>query len=287
MDFELLSDIVQFRDRTRTLLADEARNNLILGILGHIIETPDAYEVVRMMVVTDGDVVTACGLITTPPQNLILADTISDEALAVLADRVAGAEIDVPRVIGIRPTVDRFVDCWRLRTGQDAEPEMGQGVFALREVTPPPPVTGRMRRADVGDFDTVLRWSRAFAAEALPDDPTDDTRLQRSVLRRLEGEVAAGTRLWEVDGIPVSMSSHTGPTGSGIRVNAVYTPPEHRRNGYASALVATHSQELLDSGYAFCFLYTDLANPTSNKIYQAVGYDHVAESAVFRFNRAT
>jgi predicted GNAT family acetyltransferase len=75
-----------------------------------------------------------------------------------------------------------------------------------------------------------------------------------------------------------------GPTPNGIRINAVYTPPEFRRRGYASACVAEVSQRMLDSGRKFCFLFTDLANPTSNKIYKAIGYRHVADGQHITFD---
>jgi predicted GNAT family acetyltransferase len=63
----------------------------------------------------------------------------------------------------------------------------------------------------------------------------------------------------------------------------VYTPPGRRGRGYATALVAALSAELLAAGRRFCFLYTDLANPTSNRIYQRIGYERVCDSAEIRF----
>jgi predicted GNAT family acetyltransferase len=66
----------------------------------------------------------------------------------------------------------------------------------------------------------------------------------------------------------------------------VYTPPEWRGKGYASACVAALSQLCLDSGYQFCMLYTDLANPTSNSIYQKIGYQPIGESREYRFGDA-
>ena len=83
--------------------------------------------------------------------------------------------------------------------------------------------------------------------------------------------------IWEVDNTPVSMAGYAGPTPNGIRIGAVYTPPELRNNGYASAVTAGLSQYLLDSGKDFCFLFTDLLNPTSNKIYQQIGYQPVCD----------
>jgi hypothetical protein len=69
-------------------------------------------------------------------------------------------------------------------------------------------------------------------------------------------------------------------------VNFVYTPPEFRGRGYASNLVAHLSQELLDEGRKFCFLFTDLANPVSNSIYQKIGYRPVSDSERWEFDVA-
>ena len=73
------------------------------------------------------------------------------------------------------------------------------------------------------------------------------------------------------------MAGYAGPTPNGIRIGAVYTPPDLRRQGFASAVTASLSQHLLDQGRKFCFLFTDLLNPTSNKIYQQVGYRPVSD----------
>ena len=93
--------------------------------------------------------------------------------------------------------------------------------------------------------------------------------------RSLEHRLAApgnGIALWEDGGEPVSLAGFGSPTPNGIRIGPVYTPPQLRGRGYASALTAHVSQAQLDAGRAFCFLYTDLANPTSNKIYVDIGY---------------
>lgn len=79
------------------------------------------------------------------------------------------------------------------------------------------------------------------------------------------------------DGGPASVAATGGPTPNGIRIGPVYTPPDRRRRGYASALTAATSQAELDKGRRFIFLFTDLANPTSNKIYRAIGYEPVID----------
>jgi predicted GNAT family acetyltransferase len=89
-----------------------------------------------------------------------------------------------------------------------------------------------------------------------------------------------------VDDRPVSLAGYGGPTRHGIRIGPVYTPPAERRRGYASACVAALSQQLLDRGRRFCFLFTDLANPTSNHIYQQIGYRPVSDVDEYRFGVA-
>ena len=75
----------------------------------------------------------------------------------------------------------------------------------------------------------------------------------------------------------MSLTGVGGLTPHGIRVGPVYTPPELRGRGYASNLVAAASQAALDDGRRALFLFTDLANPTSNRIYQAIGYEPVRD----------
>jgi predicted GNAT family acetyltransferase len=91
-----------------------------------------------------------------------------------------------------------------------------------------------------------------------------------------------GFALWE-DGEPVSMAGWGSPTPNGMRIGPVYTPPERRGRGYGSAATAAASAEQLAAGRTFCFLYTDLSNPTSNKIYMDIGYEPVCDSIEYAF----
>ena len=112
----------------------------------------------------------------------------------------------------------------------------------------------------------------------------DWERAQQMALRRIDsGEIY----LWD-DGEPRCMEGRSRPTRHTVTVNAVYTPPEFRSVGYATSTVAALSQRLLGEGYRACVLYTDLANPTSNGIYQRIGYRAASDSVrcLFRSNRA-
>ena len=142
-------------------------------------------------------------------------------------------------------------------------------------------LAGAMRHADRADRELVIEWIRAFEAESIPADaPHHDLEpvVDRNLSRR-----DAGFALWEDGGEVVSLSGFGGRTPHGTRIGPVYTPPPLRGRGYASALVGQLSAELLAGGLDYCFLYTDLANPTSNKIYMNVGYELVCESADYAF----
>ena len=128
-----------------------------------------------------------------------------------------------------------------------------------------------MRVAEARDLPLVFDWMDQFGREI--GEPHSPPRA------RFEQRVNNGEyHFWE-DPAPVSIGAWTGRTPNGVRINAVYTPPEHRARGYASNLVAALTQKMFDEGCKFCFLYTDAENPTSNKIYEQIGYQFVCDWA--------
>jgi uncharacterized protein len=126
----------------------------------------------------------------------------------------------------------------------------------------------------------MRKWRAAFSIDAEGMDADEAEKNAALPLRNSRHLV-----LWEVEGTPVSMAGYSGSTPNGIRVAPVYTPPKNRGKGFAGACVAALSQKLLDDGRKFCFLYTDLANPTSNHIYQTIGYEPVADATVYSFSQ--
>jgi hypothetical protein len=265
------------------LLADEARHNLILGVAGTIRDVPDLYPLRSLWLVRkEGRPVAAA--VRTPPYNLILARPESPAALVALAD---GIDDELPGVNGCIPESDEFAELWAARTGARPRTNMRQGVYALEEVQPLRSVPGSAREATPDDRDLVLRWWIAFGDEVLHAGGPGHENAESMVDHRL-GASGRGIMLWEDGGEPVSFAGWGGATPNGIRIGPVYTPPELRGRGYATALTADLSQRLLDGrlyegGRRFCFLYTDLANPTSNAIYERIGYRRVAESAEILF----
>jgi uncharacterized protein len=264
------------------LLADEARHNLMLGVTSTLERLPDLYPVAYFWVVREesGEVVGAAQ--HTPPFNIAVARPARDGVLEAL---VAAAP-DVPGVVAAVPEVDEFTARWCAAHGGTASVEVEQGVFALEAVAQLTRAAGAMRRASDGDRELLEQWMHAFSDEAIPHERHGDDQIRRMIDQRLREELG-GFFLWEDAGEPVSFAGAGSGTPNGIRIGPVYTPPALRGRGYATSLVAELSQLLLERGRRFCFLYTNLANPTANAIYERIGYVRVCTSRQVRFTRAS
>jgi GNAT superfamily N-acetyltransferase len=277
-----LADASEFLRLALPLLErDEARNQLSLAVAGTVVEHPDAYDEARFWVVSEDDSPLAAAL-RTPPYGAILPDPGTDAALSAVLTAIAEDDPAVPGLVGNLPHVEKAARVLADATGRGHEPSLAQGVYALQQVRSVRRARGSARTAREGDRDLLRLWMTDFSTESLPDPGREIERIERNLDVRL-GADDAGYWLWEDDGAPVSLSGFGGRTPNGIRIGPVYTPPEHRRRGYATTLVADQSAWLLERGYRLCCLYTDLTNSTSNRIYEEIGYERMAESRDYRF----
>jgi predicted GNAT family acetyltransferase len=282
VDVRLLHDAEEFlAEAGPLLLADEARNNLILGVTGTLVVSPDRFSEKHFWVATEGGETVAAAM-RTGPYNLLLAPPRDQAALEALA---AGIEEELPGIVAAHPEVDDFTRIWACT--HEIEPRVlrNQGVYALERVAPVPGAPGASRVATREDEPLLLDWMLAFGFEVLEEGDPGRAEASAIVAHRLADD-DGGFALWEDGGEAVSLSGWGGPTPNGIRIGPVYTPPSARRRGYASALVAQASQLQLDAGRRFCFLFTDLANRTANHIYRAIGYEPVRDVDEYRFEVA-
>ena len=260
----------------------EAENNLILGMRARLERDPHAFgeEDPYLAVAESGGEVVAVAF-WTPPFSFGLAATEHDDAVDAFADDVG--EMELPGVLGPNALAERFADRWRERAGVRAWVLVAERIYEAREAFPPSGVPGRHRDYRPEDHDLAAAWMDAFVAEALPDAPPGRADDGAAFVERRVADPDGGLVVWEDDGAPVSIAGFGGPTPNGIRIGPVYTPPDLRGRGYASALVGELTAQLLAGGRSLCFLFTDLANPTSNSIYQRVGYRPVADVTDWRF----
>ena len=275
-------DAARFRRAGAQLLsADPARNNLVMVILQVVLDDPQMYPVVHLWMAMDRG--RPVGLaIQTEPRSVLLAEPLEPGAVEALADAILADGHALPGVVATVPWVGRFAERVTSATGRSARRVLDEGVWELTAVADVPLPGGSMRAAVPRDRDLLRTWLRAFEDEALPDEhPWDEARAEREIDLRLSGR-AGGYWLWD-DGEPVCLSGHRPLPGVGSRIGPVYTPPEHRRRGYATGLVAELSAARLASGDPACFLYTDMANPTSNAVYARVGFVKVGEAVDYVF----
>jgi predicted GNAT family acetyltransferase len=255
----------------------EAENGIVLGLLAGPPSTVTGAPAWLSVDAADGPVAVA---LRTPPYNLLLA-CAPERAIEALVDVLAARHFDLPGVTGPAQTARAFARRWAQARGVTATETMQQGLYELTQVVPPDRAApGALRLARPDEVDRVASWFAGFAVDArLPAH--EHEILRKSAAARVAG---GGVFFWEHDGAPVSMASLQGATRHGIRVSFVFTPAELRGRGYASACVAAVSERALASGKRLCTLYTDLANPTSNAIYQRVGYRQIGTAVMIAFN---
>ena len=217
----------------------------------------------------------------TPPYPLHVA-AMPPEAVPALAELLA--ERDPAAVAGVggdRAATDAFAAAWTERTGARARVHRRMRLHRLRElVAPDPPPPGRAVVGGPEHRDVLIAWYEAFTAEI--DDPPHDVRLQ------VEDRIAyGGTTLWLADdGEPVALAGRTRIVAGQARIAPVYTPPEHRGRGYASGATAAATRAALEAGAGEVLLYTDLANPTANRLYARLGYEPVEDRVMVSFEAA-
>jgi len=256
-----------------TLEQHEAANNLMIGIAVRLHEFPERIKTQPWLAtVEDGERLVAAAVMT-PPHRLILhAEGDDPEPLQLLAHALVADGWHVPGVGALKATARAFAEIWSAATGQPQRAGMNERVYELRRVNPPePPMSGVLRVATEKDTALMSEWVWGLLQDAGLEGTTEGAR-EIAEMRIADRDLF----IWDHGG-PVSTATKTRHSTHGIVVSLVYTPPAYRNRGYASAAVAALSQQLLDAGWEFCALFTDLANPTSNSIYQRIGYRPVAD----------
>lgn len=251
------------------LLHKESLHNLLLGISNNLINYPEKYKIKPYLATVEQNGSIIAVAMMTLPYNLVLSEIKNLAAIDIIIQDLKQRYEYLTNINA--PVVESkvFAEKWSLLTGKSYKLRALR-IFKLENVELSLKSKGNFRLATENDKELLKSWHDAFNLEALGKIESDSESWVETVLQKKTAY------LWE-NQIPVSIACSTRSTANGIGINMVYTPPEYRKRGYASACVAALSQTLLDKGYKFCFLFTDLSNPTSNKIYQEIGYKPVAD----------
>jgi RimJ/RimL family protein N-acetyltransferase len=272
------ADIGAFAGPARSLLRElgAVEHGLHLGVIGQI--EAGVYDEWRLWSVLDGHRIVGV-VLHTPPHPYAVA-LRPDRSATALAHAFVAAGLEPGDLSGPPELVEPVARSWAELTAGTPVRLLAMHLLTCRRVrwpaeTPP----GRWRKATPDDADEVIALTWAFVGEALPGAAKDESAHAARVRRHLRGE--HGLHLWENDEV-VSVAAIGMPAEGGERIASVYTPPRHRGRGYASALVAALTQDAFDRGCDHVQLNTDVDNPTSNAIYERLGYQRVGAQATWR-----
>lgn len=287
MQFKLYKDVHAFyKDTYDVLMRHEAQNLIPLGnvILGHQGKDKEGWrDPVNWLMATISD---ANGIqltaVMTPPHNITLYATdniINPQAINCLIDGLKDHEI--PGVTTEKMLAEYFAKEYTAKKGLTFKTAMSQRIYELKAVNPDIQRVGTVRLLDEKDMCFFPYWAEAFNSANIYGKtemsiPQDEKMYRYRISTKK-------LYVLEDNGIPVSMAGFTREMQTAIGVAFVYTPPYYRGKGYASSCVAQISQIALDKGFARCVLYTDLLNPTSNSIYQKIGYTAICDSLMLKF----
>jgi RimJ/RimL family protein N-acetyltransferase len=267
--FVLTKDAQDFAVRTERLLSSRLECNVLATVLLNVLDGlhADPPPLFGYGLAGDGEVTFAA--MRTPPWPLLT--TPLEAGAEELVEAWLGADPEVPGVSGAPDTARAIAAAWQRRTGGTTRRTLSEAMHVLEDVSDPArPAPGELRPAQPSDRDLLVEWSEAFWREAGLAGAGQSGAIVDSRLRR------GGLFVWD-DGEPVSMIGVNPEVAGVVRIGPVYTPPAHRSRGYATSAVAAASRTALGGGADRCMLYTDLANPTSNKIYAEVGYRRCGE----------
>ncbi|MFZ3598864.1 GNAT family N-acetyltransferase [Streptomyces sp. BH104] len=216
------------------------------------------------------------------PSGHLWITPLSAAQVDTLVARLVDLGHSPPGVLADHDTATAFVEAWQRCTGASHVPFWQTRLYRLDALTPPRrPPEGRVRVAGEGDREQVVRWCREFCVVVGEQSSID------LIDAGSWGDSRFGDRhftFWESpDGVPVSMAAVTSVVGGMVRVDPVYTPARLRGHGYAGAVTVAVSEAAPAAGAAEVVLFTDPANPTSNALYQRIGYVHLADFTGYRF----
>jgi predicted GNAT family acetyltransferase len=279
--WRLTSDVEEYAERTADLLTGSPAEHTIPLTVLKTVRGGRRWSDEPMLFgwYEDGGEVRGA-VFRTPPFELLLA-VVPEQATADLVAALRASGAAVPGVNGDVESVDRFTEAWSAATGERGTTTLALDLYelgTLRDPDPAPP--GRARPAQDADLDTAVRWYRAFQEET----PTPSTDVLPLVRERMDDR-----RLWlweDESGDPVSLAARTAAVAGVARIAPVYTPPEHRRHGYATAVTAACTADALARDAERVVLYTDLADPSSNAMYRRIGFRPIGGSRVVHFGAA-
>jgi predicted GNAT family acetyltransferase len=277
------SSIPGFYDEVESFLLDqEDRAAIMLGSCRRLRDQLWGEEKPFLATVKQNGKVMLAAMLIPPNAMLLLEKEEADGVAAVpyLAEYLVIEDYAIHKIMSPKAVGKAFAEQYAKVNLLEEKVVVDLRLYILKSVIQPASLPGKLRLAAEKDMSFLPEWIRGMTEE------TNQLLTKGEAVEMAKARLESGSLfIWEADGRAVSMASKARPNIKGVSVNLVYTPKEWRGRGYASACVAALSEHLLSEGYEFCTLYTDLSNPTSNKIYQNIGYVPVCDYIELKFNQ--
>lgn len=289
MQFNLYKDIKLFyQDTYDVLMRHEAQNlvplgNIIIGNTGK--DKTDWRDPANwfMATVSDNTGIRLTAIMT-PPHNLTLYTTDNqnnNEVLTCLINGISGTGFSIEGVMTENVLAENFARAYTEFKGIKYNISRRQRIYELLEVNSDISSVGNLRLAQESDMSFFPYWLEGFNSDSFGSTLSVHSDPEQYLYHISTGKLY----ILEDNGTPVSMAKITREMQTVSGISAVYTPPYFRNKGYATSCVAALSRLVLERGFSKCVLYTDLANPTSNSIYQKIGYKPICDASEIKFER--
>jgi len=278
-------DINEFYDHVFPFLVKhEVKNSLPLTILNSLKINIQKYgkEPPLMFSLVENGSIKLISLMT-PPHDLIISYAADLNNIEILVEELSKKNVYLPGVLSFKEAADKFTRLWCERNSLESKLLRRERIYKLTKVSEETLGDKHFSVATKPHQPTVLKWAKEMITEALLEVTEEELMRNNNNLKdEFEHENSQIYLLFD-DKVPVSMARKSGKAPHGNAINLVYTPPFLRQNGYATECVAKLSKLLLEEGNEYCFLFTDLSNPTSNSIYQKIGYRPIIDENHYKF----
>lgn len=273
MKFKRYENANEFLNETEKFLMErEVENNLIIGISnnlksGEFVPEGEPY----FASIKENDEIILATLMTPPKSLVISCKENNKQVLRLLIEKLIEENIEIPGIIADKEVVKSFMIIYKEHHRCNFEKEMDMRIYKLTEINEVKKSKGFFRKANKNDLDIIAEW-------ILENDgmwKSADT-LEKAIKIARDKIENERVYLW-IDHEPVSMAMKARESFNTAVISGVLTPIKLRGKGYATSCVVELSQLLLNSGYNYCSLFTDLSNPTSNSIYMNIGYEPVCD----------
>lgn len=268
----------KFKD---TLQQNESCQQLIIGNLNHVLESPKE-DTLFGVITVESNQYFVCYF---PPYSIlvtcfpgIVENELCEKQVGIeLASYLELHSISVRGINAPRFISEGFNEYYS-KLNKSMRKNIDMDVMELRSVNEIPTL-GNLEKAVISDIDLLSEYYINFCMEALGDAPSLEDAKNR-LMGHIEKKVLY---VLKVEDTVVSMCTSARKLGKGCSINAVYTVPKHRGKGYCKSLMAQVCELLLKDGNQYICLYVDQANPISNAAYEKVGFKIVGSSCEYLF----